>query len=200
MGQYVFHPALLPHMSNQDQAELSVLGRKRENAAKTGESRWVFMPESATNPTCFPDLIYVNSTCSLWDKAFNTSDHNFMAYLLWKYFDGKSHSVSLSNNIPALHRWGFYKADLQIVKFSPDPFMARNYILLQEKHLISKWELNFSPVISCSGKTPYIPMHDHMMLIQHGCHRCPAAFNVKSTAELGHGAKRNKHRRWSGAV
>lgn len=112
-------------------------GRERERGWER-RSGWVLMPESAMNLTCFPDLIYVNSTCRLWDKAFNTSDCNFMAYLLWKYFDGKSYSVFLSNNIPALHRWGFCKADLQIVKFSPAPFIAGNYVPLQEKHFISK--------------------------------------------------------------
>lgn len=30
MAQYVFHPALLPYMSNQDRAEEPALGRKRE--------------------------------------------------------------------------------------------------------------------------------------------------------------------------
>ena len=95
--------------------------RRREgNAEREGESeRMGFLCQSRPWISLVsPDLIYVNSTCRLWDKAFNTSDRNFMAYLLWKYFDGKSHSVSfLSNNIPAPHRWGFCKADLQIVKF-----------------------------------------------------------------------------------
>lgn len=105
--------------------------RERGSKQRKKESGWVFVSDSAMNLTCFPDLIYVNSTCRLWDKAFNTSDRNFTAYLLWKYFDGKSHLVFLSNNIPALHRWGFCKADLQIVKFSTPPFIAGNYTPLQ---------------------------------------------------------------------
>lgn len=164
-------------------------------------SRWFFY---AMNLTCFPDLIYVNSTCRLWDRAFNTSDHNFMAYLLWKYLDGKSHSVFKLNNIPVLHRWGFYKADLHVVKLSPDSFMARSYCMFpymkKKKTFHLKCELNFSLVISCSGKNPYSPKHHCLMLIQHGCHHCPAALNVESTVELEHWAKRNKQSWWSGAV
>lgn len=44
---------------------------------------------------------------------------------------GEEHAVLLLENIPALRRWGFYKAGSQIVKFSPATFMAGNYVLLQ---------------------------------------------------------------------
>ncbi len=127
-------------------------GAQRKEKRESGQ---VFMSKPAMNLTCFPDLIYVNSTRSLWDKAFNTSDRNFMPYLLWKYFDGKSHSLFLLNNIPALHRWGFCKADSQIVKFSPAPFIAGNYCKFSysKNILFHKWELNFSPVIGSCGKT-----------------------------------------------
>lgn len=63
--------------------------RKRERGAKGVRERvdgfFLFLfavPESARKLTCFPYLIYVNSTCRLRDKAFNASDRNFMAYLL----------------------------------------------------------------------------------------------------------------------
>lgn len=110
--------------------------RMNEKEQRERESGRVCVPESAMSLTCFPQLIYVNSTCRLWDKAFNTSDRNFMAYLLRKYFDGKSHSVFLSNNIPALHWWGFCKADLQIVKFSQEPILPLTGIFIQ-----SQWRL-----------------------------------------------------------
>lgn len=56
--------------------------RKKGEGSTKEEKKRFFMSESAMNLTCFPDLIYVNSTCSLRDKAFNTSDRNFMPYLL----------------------------------------------------------------------------------------------------------------------
>lgn len=94
MEQYVFHPALLPHMSSHEQAELSAWWRekKRRREGKARESEWVFMPLSTAILTCFPDLMYVNSTCKLRNKYFNTGNCNFIAYLLWKYFHYKSHS------------------------------------------------------------------------------------------------------------
>lgn len=66
MEQYVFHPALVPHMSSQEQ-ETSEWGTKRM-------TEWSL--------TCFLDLIYVNSTCRLWDRAFNTSVRNLTAFAI----------------------------------------------------------------------------------------------------------------------
>lgn len=105
--------------------------------------------------------------------------------------------IALSPSV--LHRWGFYKADLQS-HFHQIHLWQGIKLQFIGKTFNFKWELNFSPVISCSGKTPYIPMHHHMMLIQHGCHQCPAALNAKSIVELEHRAKRNKQNRWSGTV
>ncbi len=133
--------------------------REKKAEERKRESGQVFMSESTMNLTCFPDLIYVNSTCSRWDKAFNTSDRNFMPYLLWKYFDGKSHSVSLLNNIPALHRWGFCKADLQIVKFSPAPFVAGNYSTVKTFHFKMGTKL-----LPCDRPQWKNKLHSHTLL------------------------------------
>lgn len=95
MEQYVFHPALLPHMSNHEQAELSAWWTEKKMVGACKARKCVngsFMPPSAAVLTCFPDLMYVNSTCKLRDKDFNTGNCNFMAYLLWKYFHCKSNS------------------------------------------------------------------------------------------------------------
>lgn len=96
-----------------------VMERKRAREAER-ECERVFIPSLAMNLTCFPDLIYVNSTCKLWDKAFNTSYSNFYGSPALKiFFYWKSHSFFFFLlNIHALHRWGFCKAVFQIVRFS----------------------------------------------------------------------------------
>lgn len=141
MGQYVFHPALLPHMSSQEQAELSVWwGGEAEEEGRgkhKGREKEVFMSESAMNLTCFPDLIYVNSTCSLRDKAFNTSDRNFMPYLLWKYFDVEIKPQSGCWITFQLCAGGDF-AKLTCRLSNCHPFMAGNYFLLQRKHFLFK--------------------------------------------------------------
>lgn len=88
---------------------------------------------------------------------------------------------------------GFYKADLQIVKFSPDSFMARNYIL-------SEWELIPSPMISCSEKTPHNPMHHPHDARAARLSPLSKSGKCKSAFELEPWAKRNKHRRQNSEV
>lgn len=81
--------------ATRNKQELSVWQRERGGERERAD---VFLySESAINLTCSQDLIYVNSTCGMWDKAFNTSDRNFMAYLLWKYCwrETTLHSVSV---------------------------------------------------------------------------------------------------------
>ena len=89
---------------------------------------------------------------------------------------------------------GFCKADLQIVKFSPGPFIAGNYASPSYSKNISFQKTGtqlFPPVISLGGKTPCV---SHTIPVQRGCHRRPTALNVKvhSRARTS-GAKRNKH-------
>lgn len=84
MEQYVFQPAPLPHMSNQEGAAYSMWCDGRED----GKGELVFMSESSVTHACFAALMYANSTCRLWDKALDATKCNFLPFLLWKYFDG----------------------------------------------------------------------------------------------------------------
>lgn len=155
------------------------------------------MSDSTVTLSCFPVLIYVNSTCRLRDKAFNTGDRNFLAYPLWKYFDGKSRSVLLLNNIPALHRWGFCKADLQIVKFFTGSIYSRELRSGTVKTSRFKTGTKLFPCDELRWKNN-IPMHD-----PHPAWLSSLSYSIRckihSRAQNPR-AKRNKQRLRKGAI
>lgn len=103
---------------------------------------------------------------------------------------GEEHSVVLLENVPARRRWGFHKADAQIVKFSPAPIYS------QELSSITV-EMGMNPLpraIVWVEKVTSIPTHRPHRSVQAACHRCPVALLAKSAVELKLQAKWNKQR------
>lgn len=145
MEQYVFHPALLPHMSNQDGAELSVWGRERESeAAETGEREQMgFYARVSHESHLFSRLNICKFHLQSVGQSFQHQRPQFYGLPTLKIFWWE---IALSLSV--LHRWGFYKADLQ-----------------SNVHQIRLWwgitlqfiEKTGTKLVPC-GKTPYIPI------------------------------------------
>lgn len=168
------------HEQPRTSSAVCVIGRKREERERERMTEWRGSHARVSRESCSfqaSDLIYANSTCR---QSFQ--HHNFMVYLLWKYFDGKSYSVFMSSHTPALHRWGFCTRQIWQSWLAGCQNFTR---LICSEELCSPTVKVFLPWSAGVEKHLAFPCITHMILIQDACHRRPIPLNVKSTIGAG---------------
>lgn len=140
-----------------------VMERKRAREAER-ECERVFIPSLAMNLTCFPDLIYVNSTCKLWDKAFNTSYSNFYGSPALKIFFFLEITLV------------FFFSCLIFMLCTGGDFAKLSFRLsdFPQLYFILKWKQSFSHNQQ-QWKHLTFSYIAHLIFIRHDCHHCPVA-------------------------